>query len=110
MGRVLDCPGCGEDEDLAGEATADGIRIRCGSCGTSWMRDTAPVCATCGGDRIVFRPRTMTQFSRGTQLSVVGWQDVPLCLHCDEAALTRSMDSGGPLPSGYVPAAMYAPE
>lgn len=49
----------------------------------------------------------MTQFSRGTQLSIVGWQNVPLCLRCDAAAVTRSTESGGPLHASYRPAAMY---
>lgn len=108
MPAQLRCPGCGEDDDLRGERTGEGIRITCGRCGASWNRDTTPTCATCGGDQIVFRPRTMTQYSRGTQLSIVGWQNVPLCLTCDAAALTKSTTSGGPLRAGYQPAAMYA--
>lgn len=106
MAKQLDCPACGEDDDLTGERTDDGIRITCGACGASWARDTTPTCATCGGDEIVFRPRTMTQYSRGTQLSVVGWQNVPLCLQCDAEAVTRSTESGGPLRANYQPAAM----
>jgi ribosomal protein L37E len=102
----LACKDCGESEELSGEATESGIRIRCGRCGATWLRDTAVRCATCGGSSVVMRPRAMTQFSRGTQLSIVGWQDVPCCTVCDAEALARSTSSGGPLPSGYRPAAM----
>jgi hypothetical protein len=109
MSRALACSACGETEDLAGEATEAGIRISCGGCGASWMRDTAPCCAACGGTDILLRPRTLTQYSRGTQLSIVGWQDVPCCTDCDADALTKSTFSNGPLPAGYRPAAMYGP-
>lgn len=105
--RQLRCPRCGEEDNLRGKGTEQGIAITCGACGTTWLRDTTPVCATCGGDQIVHRPRTMTQYSRGTQLSVVGWQDVPLCLICDADAITQSTRSGGPLPAGYQPAAVH---
>jgi hypothetical protein len=108
MSRVLHCPACGEDDDLRGETTDEGIRIRCGSCGSSWLRDSIPTCATCGGSDIVMRPRTMTQFSRGTQLSVVGWQEVPVCVRCDAEALLKSTQAAGPLPAGYEPAALHA--
>lgn len=103
----LQCPACGEDDDLKGSKSADGIQITCGQCGATWARDTASVCATCDGDDIIYRPRTMTQHSRGTQLSVVGWQNVPLCLTCDAAALDKSTKSGGPLEANYQPAAMH---
>lgn len=107
--RQLRCPSCGEEDDLRGQRAQDGIRITCGACGTTWLRDSTPLCATCGGDQIVHRPRTMTQYSRGTQLSVVGWQDVPLCLTCDADAIARSTSSGGPLPAGYQSAAVHVP-
>ncbi|MGH3502131.1 MAG: hypothetical protein ACRDQA_14785 [Nocardioidaceae bacterium] len=90
MAAGLRCPACGEDEDLRGNRTRETIRVTCECCGASWDRDTTPACATCGGDEIIFHPRAMTQYSRGAQLSIVGWQNVPLCLTCDAAAITKS--------------------
>lgn len=110
MARQLDCPACREDDDLQGRATRQGIEITCGRCGHAWLRDTAPSCATCGGADLVFRPRPLTAFSRGTQLSILGWQDVPLCAACDAEALRRSTQAGAPLPADYRPAALEARE
>lgn len=107
MGRMLTCPSCGEEDDLRGEQTEAGIRISCPQCGASWMRDTAARCATCGSEDIVSRPRPLTQYSRGTQLSIVGWVDVPCCVHCDAEALAKSTGAGGPLPPTYRPAALH---
>lgn len=110
MSPSLSCPQCGESEELRGEQTPDGIRVHCGTCSATWLRDTAPRCATCGGGDIVVRPRLLTQFSRGTQLSVVGWQDVPCCSSCDAEALAKSTAANAPLPAGYQPAAMTTEE
>jgi hypothetical protein len=106
VARVLDCPACGEDDDLQGRPTGRGIEITCGRCGHAWLRDTAPTCATCGSGDLVFRPRPLTAFSRGTQLSILGWQNVPLCTTCDAAALHKSTQAGAPLPAEYRPAAL----
>lgn len=110
MTRVLSCPSCQEEDALHGERTDAGIRIRCGRCQAQWMRDTAPRCATCGRGDIATRPRPLTQYSRGTQLSIVGWLDVPCCMHCDAQALTKSTGAGAPLPPDYRPAAMHRPQ
>lgn len=104
---ALRCPACGEEEDLRGQPAEEGIRITCSPCGATWLRDTTPRCATCGADQIVQRPRTLTQFSRGTQMSVLGWQDVPMCVSCDHEALLKSAQARAPLPAGYRPAALY---
>lgn len=134
MSEEISCPGCGEQDELRGERTdasdarvptsrtatrenpASGrrseqtgtaeIRITCETCGAEWIRGTDPTCATCGGTDIVFRPRAMTQYSRGTQMSLVGWQNVPMCARCDAEALERSTASAGPVPARYEPAAM----
>jgi hypothetical protein len=106
MARQLDCPTCAEDDDLWGRPTGQGIEIVCGRCGHAWLRDTAPACATCGGADLVFRPRPLAAFSRGTQLSILGWQNVPLCATCDADALRRSTQAGAPLPAEYRPAAL----
>lgn len=52
------------------------------------------------------RPQTLTAFSRGTQLSILGWRELPLCAVCDRDELMRSMDGAAPIGAGYVPAAM----
>lgn len=109
MARQLDCPACDEEDNLQGRQTADGISITCGSCGHVWLRDTTPTCDTCGSADLVYRPRPLTSFSRGTQLSILGWQNVPLCVGCDGEALRRSTEAGAPLPADYRPAAISAP-
>lgn len=102
----LRCPVCGEGEDLTGSRGEAGIRITCSACGYSWDRDGRRQCATCGGHDIVTRPRTLTAFSRGNQLSTHGWYDVPLCYSCDHEEYLRSTRSGGPLAPGYRSAAV----
>lgn len=109
MAHELICPSCGEDEELRGEPRQGDIRISCGSCGAVWMRG-APVCATCGGRDIVERPQAMTRYSRGTQLSVVGWRQLPLCRGCDADALGLSIGENVPVPAEYVSAALHARE
>lgn len=106
MHNDIACPGCGEREELRGERTDDGIRISCDTCAAAWIRGTEPTCATCGDTDIVVRPRAMRQYSRGTQMSLVGWQNVPLCVRCDAAALERSTGSSAPVAAEYEPAAM----
>lgn len=99
------CPACGEIEDLSGRPTDNGIRITCGKCGTDWLRDAAPAtCATCGGADLQQRPQPVTAYSRGTQVSIVGWRTVALCVSCDADMLSRSL-AGKPVPSSYLPAA-----
>ncbi len=45
---------------------------------------------TCGGADLIFRPRPLTAFSWGPQLSILGRQNVPPCTTCDAGALHRS--------------------
>lgn len=104
------CPVCGEAEELRGEREAEGLSIGCERCGNRWTRDSAAACATCGGGELLTRPRAMTQYSRGTQLSVVGWQDIALCVTCDAEMLQRSTYASGPVPSDYRPAAQHPPD
>lgn len=104
MARTIACPKCGEQEDLRGSDTTDGIRIACGSCGTSWLRDEEPDrCATCGGTDLVKRPHALTQYSRGTQLSIVGIADIMLCPACDAEMVEWS--EGRAVPANYRPRA-----
>jgi hypothetical protein len=104
------CPACGEKESLSGARQPDGIYITCGTCGHEWLRDVSPRCAACGGTDIVRRPQTMTQLSRGTQLSVVGWRDILLCTSCDRDAVLRSTQAGAPLPADYRSRAVHGPD
>lgn len=106
MAMNIDCPQCGETEDLVGSRGADGIRISCGSCGTSFPRDQRLRCATCRGTDLVSRPQVLTQYSRGTQLSVVGWTQTQCCTACDAEALLRSERANAPLPADYRPRAV----
>ncbi|MQA84306.1 MAG: hypothetical protein GEV03_06705 [Streptosporangiales bacterium] len=105
MPQEFACPACGETENLTGERRPDGIHLTCGACGNTWPRYAARACATCGGTRLHERTQALTQYSRGTQLSVVGWQKVPLCETCDAAMLARSSE-GKPIPHTYRPAAI----
>lgn len=104
---VIACPRCGEDEQIQGRPTPDGISITCEVCEAVWLRNGDRQCATCGGSSIVIRPMTLTQYSRGTQLSVVGWRDTPLCTSCDADALAKSVASAAPIAAGYQPAALH---
>ena len=42
MSFVVECPACGESENLSGTQSADGITITCNACTTSWLRDSSP--------------------------------------------------------------------
>lgn len=105
MSRQMTCPKCGEDEELTGERTDEGIFISCDSCGTRWARDKPYTCATCGGEDIHIRAQALTQYSRGTQLSIVGFHDIPLCARCDEEMLVIASQNK-PVPSQYESAAV----
>ncbi|MDP2299624.1 MAG: hypothetical protein U1E08_05270 [Coriobacteriia bacterium] len=104
MARTIACQRCGEEDDLRGSDTADGIRIECGACGHGWLRDEEPDrCATCGGTDLVKRPHALTQYSRGTQLSIVGIGEIMLCATCDAEMVEWS--DGRAVPVNYRPAA-----
>lgn len=108
MAHELSCPSCGERDELRGAAAGDDIRVTCLCCRAVWMRG-APRCATCGGEEIVTRPQAMTRHSRGTQLSIIGWRQVPLCRTCDADALARSVGENVPVPAEHVSACLHAP-
>ncbi|MFP8905007.1 hypothetical protein [Streptomyces atacamensis] len=101
MAGIGRCPSCGESEDLRGEPSDGDIKITCLRCAAQWMRG-APRCAGCGGTDIVQRPQVMTRHSRGTQLSIIGWRELPLCRVCDAEALEASITDNLPVPSDYV--------
>ena len=92
--RRIECPECGETEDLSGSDSPEGIRVTCGSCDASWLRDELPqTCVTCGGTDVVVRPRALTQYARGTQLSIVGMSEILLCRTCDGRMVEWSSSS-----------------
>jgi hypothetical protein len=104
MARTIACPDCGESDDIRGSETPDGIRITCGACGRSWLRDEEPErCVTCGGTDLVKRPHALTQFSRGTQLSIVAMGETVLCAVCDAAMVEWS--NARAVPANYRPRA-----
>ncbi|MBV7697320.1 hypothetical protein [Streptomyces sp. TRM70350] len=107
MAGVAACPSCGEAEDLRGEPVDGDIRITCLNCDTQWMRGGVR-CAGCGGQDIVHRPQAMTRHSRGTQLSIIGWRELPLCRSCDAEVLETSVSQNVPVPSDYVAACLGA--
>ncbi|MGP4030128.1 hypothetical protein [Actinomadura sp. 3N407] len=69
-------------------------------------RDAAVSCATCRGTDVIQRPRALTQFSRGTQLSITSWNQALLCSSCDAAMVGRSSE-GKPIPPHFQPAAAF---
>lgn len=105
----LACGRCGEEEDLRGRPGDEGISVTCGRCGNTWIRGREATCVTCGGADVIVRPRVMTQYSRGTQLSVVGWRNVLVCRICDAEMLDRP-GAGGPIPADYEPRAVQRRE
>ncbi|MFG2682383.1 hypothetical protein [Streptomyces sp. NPDC048392] len=101
MASVTACPACGEAEELRGTPVDDDIQVTCLKCRAQWMRGGRR-CVSCGGQDIVRRPQAMTRHSRGTQLSIIGWRELPLCRTCDAAALETSISQNVPVPSDYV--------
>ncbi len=106
MAGVTECPSCGEEEELRGEPRAGDIQVTCLACRARWMRG-APRCAGCGGKDILERPQSMTRHSRGTQLSIIGWRQVPLCRTCDAEIMETSITQNTPVPGDYVSICLY---
>ncbi len=106
MSQDFICPECGESDDLTGSASPEGIRISCGRCDASWLRDDEPrKCITCSGTDIVQHHRALTQYSRGTQLSIVGLVPILLCRACDRRIIEWA-ETGRPVPFNYRSAAL----
>ncbi len=104
--RTIECPSCGETDELSGAPSPEGIVVTCGHCSASWLRDSIPdTCVTCGGTDVQERTRALTQYSRGTQLSIVGLGSILLCRQCDARMFAWS-ESGRPVPFAYKAAAM----
>lgn len=105
---LVSCVQC-EGNELRVDHRDDGPYIVCESCAATWRRDAERRCATCGGGGLISRPRPLVQYSRGTQLSIVGWVDLECCPMCDTDALAKSVRAGGRLPPDYEPAAVVEP-
>jgi hypothetical protein len=101
------CPSCGTADEVSGrrDAGTDDIRLTCGRCGASWDRGERR-CATCGGRELTNRAQAMRRHSRGTQLSIVGWRDVVLCVRCDAEVLGSVGTRQTPIPEEYVSSAL----
>lgn len=87
--RLIECPVCGETDDLEGRRHEATIVITCGACGQSWERSLRPTCRVCGGHDLQEIPVAIVEKSRGTQLSVVGIRVVDLCRDCDAESIRR---------------------
>ena len=83
----IECPSCGEDNDLVGERDGAVIHLQCQACLETWDRDLEPRCPRCGGRDVQAIPKAIVEKGRGTQLSVVGTRTVYLCSQCDVEAL-----------------------
>lgn len=93
MALEIECPVCGETDNLAGKRTDEAIAITCGGCGQIWDRPTTPVCPNCDGTDLQAVPLAIVEKSRGTQLSVVGIRIVHLCYDCDADDIRRWQDN-----------------
>lgn len=93
MAIEIECPICGETDDLRGDRQGDTIIITCDSCGQSWDRPTTPVCPKCDGTDLQAVPLAIVEKSRGTQLSVVGIRIVHLCYQCEADSIRRWQDN-----------------
>ncbi len=106
MVQEFACPGCGETEELTGKPSPKGIKLHCDRCDRSWLRDAEPEkCVTCGGTDIAQHQRALTQYSRGTQLSIVGLVPISLCRVCDRQIIEWA-ESGRAVPFNYRSAAL----
>ncbi len=93
MALDIECPVCGETDDLTGTRNDDHVTITCGNCGQTWDRPTSPVCPSCDGTDLQAVPLAIVEKSRGTQLSVVGIRIVHLCNECDADDIRRWHDN-----------------
>lgn len=85
----IECPQCGEADDLAGARDGDIIQLTCGACNHEWPRDLTARCPQCGGEDLQTVPLAIVEKSRGTQLSIVGTRAIYLCSACDAEKLER---------------------
>ncbi len=100
---LIECPGCGEDENLDGARTGDIIEITCQQCGLVWDRDLTPSCDKCGSTDVRPAFQAIVDKSRGTQLSIQSMRLVHLCPVCQPELLADYLASKSPLPPEELP-------
>tara|TARA_Y100000768_G_scaffold130529_2_gene96971 strand:+ start:765 stop:1085 length:321 start_codon:yes stop_codon:yes gene_type:complete len=101
----LQCPACGETEDLLGQQKGDMIEVTCQSCTQHWERNpnAIPTCDRCNGDDMEGAVKAIVEKSRGSQLSIVATQVVYLCKVCDETILASYLIGRSPLMPDQLP-------
>tara|TARA_Y100001970_G_scaffold14681_1_gene16461 strand:+ start:2210 stop:2530 length:321 start_codon:yes stop_codon:yes gene_type:complete len=101
----LQCPACGETEDLLGQQKGAMIEVTCQSCTQRWERDpnAIPTCDRCNGDDMEGAVKAIVEKSRGSQLSIVATQVVYLCKMCDETILASYLIGRSPLMPDQLP-------
>ena len=101
----LQCPACGETEQLIGCELGDLIEVTCEACDQQWKRDpnALPLCERCSSDDIEGAVKAIVEKSRGSQLSIVATQVVYLCRSCDEAILASYRVGRSPLMPDQLP-------
>ena len=101
----LQCPACGETEDLLGQQKGDMIEVTCQSCTQHWERNpnAIPTCDRCNGDDMEGAVKAIVEKSRGSQLSIVATQVVYLCKVCDETILASYLIGRRPLMPDQLP-------
>ncbi len=99
----IECPECGETEELRGIRVDELIQLTCEQCGRQWSRDPSPRCTRCGGDDLFAACRAIVERSRGSQLSIVATEVVHLCMDCDAELVARYRRSRSPLMPDELP-------
>ncbi len=99
----IECPACGEGEQLNGEPVQSGIRIICEVCDQTWVRDPSPTCKLCESGDVEGAIKAIVEKSRGSQLSIVATQVVYLCRSCDADLLASYRISRSPLMPDQLP-------
>lgn len=103
MSRLVECPRCGEDEELDGRAVDGDIVIVCGSCQLEWARDLTPRCDRCGSTDVRPAFEAVVEKSRGSQLSMQSARLIHLCPTCDAVQLTDYHRTSSPLMPAELP-------
>lgn len=101
----LQCPACGETEELIGKPRNDLIEVECQLCSQRWERDpnAIPNCDRCGGTDMEGAVKAIVEKSRGSQLSIVATQVVYLCRVCDDKVLASYLVGRSPLMPDQLP-------
>ena len=77
----IQCPKCGEREELQGERREGALWITCESCKAEWLRDP-DVCPQCRKRSVFDRRDPLIQNARGTQQSIIGYRILRECWAC----------------------------